>query len=1243
MDISDFLPKYPNINKFDQDILNPYDDNFYQSIYHKKEFYDERLEKTEEFPTEKGDQLKHQKLIARFLSSNTIYDELLLVHEMGTGKTCSVIAAIEQIKNDPNSTIDGAYIFAKGTNLLNNFVKELRDKCTTGQYIPAEFKTEQEKHIRTRKLYEDFYSIHIGSGKTTFQRFSTFIKNSSDKLLINNFSNKILVIDEVHNLRYKETVKRKKKKRKIGEKKKSPPIDMYEQFKRFLHLVKNCKILLLSGTPMKDLPEEIASVMNLILPLDNQLPDGDEFVKKYLISKGDGMYDIQKDKIHKLKKKFKGRISFVKTMRSENVKKVFEPTDQKEKVKPLDYFVVKPYIMSKHQTESYETALKLDLAKKDVDDNKEKGKDKGSGVYSNSIQASLFVFPDGTYGSNGFHIWLKETGSQSTSLKQSIKKKIKQRNQDFGDEKKEAPSPIIYNFTSKFKKKFRNKTQEEKLLILSEYSIKYASIIRDILEHPNQNIFIYCDLVMGSGIFLFSKLLELFKYSEAVGGEKTKVKRYALMTDVSKIHKLKDTFNKRENVHGDIIQVIIGSRMISEGFSFYNVQREYILAPWYNYSETDQAIARGYRLGSHNYLLELNETPTLFITQCVAIPDKILPYLQIYQSSVDIFRYKRSENKDLSIRKIMRILMESAFDCALNYLRNHITGYDGFRDCDYGDCDYICDGFDNMDFVDTQLSDDQLDLSTYQLYYIDKKVPIIRENIEKLLKKYNNLSINDLIYYLGENYTEKEILYSIKSMLKEENKEENKEDEQSVNEKNRTYEQYKDTYNSSKVKTIIFDIESLFKLTFKLKWKTLQKNMSKYTDFELLKSLNIIINENITIKNKYGIDSYLRHANNFYFLINSLSVDNDIFSDYYTKYPTVLYGKSFKDMIDVLKNKIIPNIIDMICKSKSKSKFNKLMTLIPNNIQEIFIEASLIAKLQNVDTNIIVREYILEYFSTYIKNIKEGKFIVSTRLQDTGVIRCLNTSDYTWDNCSEDIEFKNEDNDSIQNILHRNPYGLYGTYNTKNKEFRIVDILAEKISIKEYKKDKLEKLEKKKGNISKKQYDIEFEKLESVDEKRRMSRGRVCTTQSLLDLINKIINILNIDPDPLFLPNITVDHLEKLVEYFISKETVKRKYISNYTYEKDSKTLRAFFKKKEVYEKTFKTIEELNEEYKNKLIKLLYFSISQSEWKKDKPDNIKRYIKNSSPPIRDIKKICNYLMEWFKNTQFQGHSLLIQT
>ena len=150
-DITEFLPKYPNITPYEQDVFNPYDNKFYQNIYKKKEFYDEKLSFQEDFPEQVGNLMKHQKIIARFFSSYTPYDQLLLVHEMGTGKSCSAVGAIETIREQSNM-FRGALYLAKGRPLLDNFKNEIAFKCTDGRYIPDNYEnlTKREKRWTKR-------------------------------------------------------------------------------------------------------------------------------------------------------------------------------------------------------------------------------------------------------------------------------------------------------------------------------------------------------------------------------------------------------------------------------------------------------------------------------------------------------------------------------------------------------------------------------------------------------------------------------------------------------------------------------------------------------------------------------------------------------------------------------------------------------------------------------------------------------------------------------------------------------------------------------------------------------------------------------------------------------------------------------------------------------------------------------------------------------------------------------------
>ena len=88
--LHDFLPLYNQVqtSSFDRDINS------------LTEFVKYKLPKEEEFPQHPGDLMLHQKLISNFINPHTPYDGLLLVHEMGTGKTCTAVGVAERfIKN----------------------------------------------------------------------------------------------------------------------------------------------------------------------------------------------------------------------------------------------------------------------------------------------------------------------------------------------------------------------------------------------------------------------------------------------------------------------------------------------------------------------------------------------------------------------------------------------------------------------------------------------------------------------------------------------------------------------------------------------------------------------------------------------------------------------------------------------------------------------------------------------------------------------------------------------------------------------------------------------------------------------------------------------------------------------------------------------------------------------------------------------------------------------------------------
>lgn len=1047
MNIIDFLPKYASIEESRYDVLNPYQDSFYDSLFKKKEFYENRLDKTQVFPQERGLLTKYQKTIVRYMSSHTPYDKVILIHSMGSGKTCSAIGAIEQIRQE-DSKFDSAMIFAKGSHILDNFLRELIERCTAGGYIPDGY---NKMSMREKMLYgkkkAKFYQLR------TFARFAKKLKSMPDSEIVDLYSNKIIVVDEVHNIR-------------IQDKKKEEDVMTYEQFHRFLHIVKNCKIIFLSGTPMKDSPAEIASVANLLLPLNNQFPTEEEFMEEYMYEEK-GTFLMKEDKIPDFKSKMKGLVSFLRESTSSIPKEFIGETHFGN----LKHFVVEPSQMSSFQTHAYLKALKKD-------------KSGQAGVYINSREASLFVYPDGSWGKEGFKKYLYET---KTSVE-------------------DGSTISSFKMKEELLKSVKGENDKDTLQNIKKYSCTYYRVIKEILKTEG-NCFTYSSIVQGSGAIIFSLLLGLFGFKKANGSEKKPGLRYAILTNktvsTSDIRKIVERFNRPDNIHGEIIKVIIGSRSVSEGFSFKNVLFESINTPHWNYSETAQALARGIRLGSHNDLLKEGLNPVVKILQPVAIPKDS-------DTSIDLQMYQTSEDKDITIRRILRLLMELAFDCGLNYLRNHVNGKKGSRDCDYLTCNYTCDGL-NMEEVINGVDEKDLDFSTYQLYYANPKIPLIRKKIEQLFREKNQLDFQAIYNNLKDKFSEEEIKNAL--VLLEEESESEQFD----------YKGFLNVYSRSSVKQIMNGIEELFKDNFKLPLNSIIEHFPNKTQFEILTALRELINNSVIFTNKYGLPCYLREEQNVYFLVTNIAIKPDYFTEFYTKYPSITVSKNFTEIMEQLFSLSLPRIIKQLCKTKDNNLFVQLMKSLPPPVQEMFIEASLIAKKNGSD----VAERVLNLYKTYIKKI--GKNSVSTFVEP---YRCLEKGSEEWKDCPE-IKDKiiEKEQQKLEELKENNPYGVIGKYNPENDAFCIIDFNIE---------------EKTRKNIS--------EKREKGKTDRRLSHsGKVCKSWQLKDLVNFAVNRLEIEPPLDFmLEESDSDMIDLILDDDTLMKTVTRKQVKN----ADTDTLR---------------------------------------------------------------------------------------
>ncbi len=175
-------------------------------------------------------------------------------------------------------------------------------------------------------------------------------------------------------------------------------------------------------------------------------------------------------------------------------------------------------------------------------------------------------------------------------------------------------------------------------------------------------------------------------------------------------------FISPNNRYGEEIKVFIGTRATSEGLDFKMIRQIHILQPWYNLSRHEQIIGRGIRSCSH-IDLPPEERNVMVYQYAVCMGGKVKNKNKNKEKmnkmeSVDLYYYRIAENKDIIIKKIMRIMKECAIDCAFFKKQNVILDDqekvdqrlpDGtlvkvsYADkayssmCDYmGNCDYPC-------------------------------------------------------------------------------------------------------------------------------------------------------------------------------------------------------------------------------------------------------------------------------------------------------------------------------------------------------------------------------------------------------------------------------------------------------------------------------------------------------------------------------------------------------------------------
>jgi superfamily II DNA or RNA helicase len=700
--LSDFIPGYPSYNEYVDDMYNIYDDSVQHVNYLKKEFNMNKLDENESLPRS-GELLKNQKFLSKFLSAETLNDELLVFHAVGTGKTITSIAIAETNQEPTGARMNSKYqktlVIVKGDTIARNFINQLSTVYSKTKYLPDNYEllTEGEKVRRVNSLVGKNYEFK------TFITFAKELATMSNELIRRVYSNRTIIVDEVHNLRIQDKADRSLK--------------VYENIHRFLHSIENRKIVLLSATPAKNKAYELSSVMNLILPLSEQMPTDSEFERMF--------FNKEKRLINseQLKSHLRGRVSYLRGMESNVVK-----TYKGSVVGSMKKINIVTSDMSKFQTDNYNKYYSSDIGSSEeldelgdvVEEEEDDDEESKRGFYDKSRQASLFIFPDGSTGKEGFEKYLVETKGGTN------------RGWKLGKE--------LYNILTDNGKA----TQFQIIENISKYGSKYADTLREILLHPTEKAFVYGKYVKGSGGILFGELLRIldFDHMRASSGKPKGIPSYVIVTKKTvsefEIDNILEIFNTKDNIYGKNLRVIVGSQIIGEGKTLKALRQIHILTPHWNNSETIQAIGRGDRAFAHDDL-PVEERYMKIFRWCAIPKGKI--------KSIDFEFYKMSEDKDLEIKQVERVCKIIAVDCQLNKSRNLLSmDKDYTVSCQYDKCEYTCDGMEDMEFVEGS----ELITDTYNLFYGEEETRALMTVIKQLFKEKFTYNLEELLHNFSD-------------------------------------------------------------------------------------------------------------------------------------------------------------------------------------------------------------------------------------------------------------------------------------------------------------------------------------------------------------------------------------------------------------------------------------------------------------------------------------------------------------
>ena len=525
-----------------------------------------------------------QKFLRRVLSPDSPTRNLLMVHGTGVGKTCSAIQVAEEYIIRPEFQ-DKKVMVVASRAVQENFRTQIFDmsrvnldkasdtlsskQCTGRRYldmllrIEAEPKNWANPEVMSRlettadRIIKEFYefSAYTSFGNRLLEKLTGTEKDIDTAWVHENFDNRLLIIDEAHNIRSEET-------------------QIAAGLEQLVKVADGLVLVLLTATPMFDSFDEIMYYMNLFLwnerkqPFKTTLRAAEFFTNEAELKGGESEIKFRQwcqDYVSYVKGEspftFPFRLPPPEISSNTEMTKGFNGPDipDKDRIKYLS--------LVSSEAKGYQKKI-LTTSKHEDDESKRQA----------MIIPTISVFPD----DKRFKETFKQTKSQYSYIGEPFLTPEK-----------------LPEYAAKFVTVLKSiESSGGVCLVYSNYVERGAlPFVLALEEH-------------GYTPYKGDTLLAAPSYTGASKGKYIMLSSNASDAEIST---MLSAVKNRANVTGTNIKVVVTSPLAAEGIDFRFIRQVHILDPWWNMSRIEQVVGRALRTCSHQDLVPKEQNCTVYL------------------------------------------------------------------------------------------------------------------------------------------------------------------------------------------------------------------------------------------------------------------------------------------------------------------------------------------------------------------------------------------------------------------------------------------------------------------------------------------------------------------------------------------------------------------------------------------------------------------------------------------------------